>query len=137
MRRSPWTAARITAIGVFALVLAACGREPGPLTVTEADSGRTISLVSGQGLVLELASNPTTGFRWNLVGEPDPDVLSLESFEFEPPSETGLVGAGGTEIWTFSAARGGRTALHLLYERPFAPQELAGRFDLVVEVSEG
>ena len=34
------------------------------LAVTDADNGKTVTITKGQGLLLKLQSNPTTGYKW-------------------------------------------------------------------------
>jgi predicted secreted protein len=56
----------------------------------------------------------------------------VDSRYVEP--ESGLLGAGGTEVWSFRAAEGGTTRLELVYAR--SSGETAGEpFVLAVEVT--
>ena len=41
---------------------------PPSITLTEADAGRAIEAARGQDVVVRLGSNPSTGYRWTLVG---------------------------------------------------------------------
>ena len=67
------------------LVLVACNSstEPTPATVNvkAADNGKARTLRPTDVLVVTLDSNVTTGFRWELSGRPDANVLSLEGSE--------------------------------------------------------
>jgi inhibitor of cysteine peptidase len=122
------------AVAVGLLALAACGGgAPEPVELTSADDGTTVELEEGQELVIRLESNQTTGFRWNLVEAPPEETLEQVSAEYEEP-EDGLVGEGGTEVWTFRAAGPGEGALKLGYFRPFEPDDVQGTFTVTVEV---
>lgn len=95
---------------------------PGAADVTlgAADNGRQVELSSGQVLVVTLASNPTTGYSWE-VSEVDEAVLTqLGEAEFRQAPAEGepVTGAGGTETFRFAAAAG-ETTLTLVYHRPW------------------
>jgi predicted secreted protein len=121
------------------LVFVACNSstEPTSTTVnlTAADNGTTRTLHPTDVLVVTLDSNVTTGFRWEITGEPDPNVLSLEGSEYIAPSTSpGVVGAGGREVWRFRAASEGTTTFELTYQR--ASGETSGRpFTITVHVT--
>jgi inhibitor of cysteine peptidase len=67
---------------------------------------------------IDLASNPTTGFRWHLGNKLIEKLVRPLGSEFIPP-QTQLVGAGGREIWRFQAMGRGRTKIVLEYARPW------------------
>ncbi|MBI2302623.1 MAG: protease inhibitor I42 family protein [Armatimonadetes bacterium] len=117
--------------------LSACGSleatPPAALVFQDADSGRTVGLSPGQQLVLRLSATPSTGFLWQTATAPSAAVLTSVSSTFEPPTGGGL-GAGGTQVITFQAAATGRTALRLVYVRPFDPSVVAREFTLTIQV---
>jgi inhibitor of cysteine peptidase len=86
--------------------------------VNESHNGSQRELNRGQVLVIALASNPTTGFRWQ-VAEIDPAVLRQSGdAAYESSDKTGLlVGAGGTETFRFETLGAGKTTLKLIYRR--------------------
>ena len=89
-----------------------------------ADDGGTVTTRVGALLTVALASNPTTGFEWQLT-EMDETVLENTGQRYvSSPSLIPLVGAGGTEIWEFVARSEGTTTLRLEYRRPFEPEDL-------------
>ncbi|MGW4356760.1 protease inhibitor I42 family protein [Nocardia sp. NPDC004582] len=119
------------------LALAACGttnpNEAQPLSATSAAGttavhaalrigadadGTTVSLAVGQGLVVTLEANPTTGFGWQ-PGELDQNVVKQNgSPEYEPdPNPDGKVGVGGKSVLNFVAVAPGSTTLSLAYMR--------------------
>jgi len=72
----------------------------------------------GDEFVLTLESNPTTGYRWQVADKLDGKIVRLISSEYKAP-DTKLVGAGGNEVWTFRAEGRGKTAINLIYVRPW------------------
>lgn len=67
-------------------------------------------------IVATLASNPTTGYRWQLMKPLAESTVKLISHVYNPP-QTGLVGAGGQEIWIFRTVGIGETNIELGYLR--------------------
>ena len=99
-----------------------------PITVTEADLHRTVTLRPGQEIVVRLASNRTTGYRWSLVAADDPVLALLASPVYVPDTTpAGAVGVGGTEVWRLSAFRAGAQTLSFEYRRPWEHDTPAAR----------
>jgi len=95
--------------------------EPEEVNVDEEDDGSQVELEQGQILVVTLKSNPTTGYRWEVVETQESILEQMGEAEFKP-SQTGeppLVGAGGWEIFRFKAISAGQTSLKLVYHRPW------------------
>ncbi len=89
--------------------------------VDEGDDSSQLELEQGQILVVTLESNPTTGYRWEVVEIQESILEQMGEAEFKP-SQTGeppLVGAGGWEIFRFKAISAGQTSLKLVYHRPW------------------
>ena len=85
------------------------------------DDGSQVELEQGQILVVTLESNPTTGYRWEQAETQESILEQIGEAEFMP-SETGeppLVGAGGWEIFRFTAVSTGQMTLRLVYRRPW------------------
>jgi inhibitor of cysteine peptidase len=79
------------------------------------DSGRTLDLRTGQTIRIELAENPTTGYRWQTAQSGEP-VLEPAGDSFRRGSSPGL-GAGGTRTLDFRVNSPGTATLRLLYQR--------------------
>ncbi|HEY0913630.1 MAG TPA: protease inhibitor I42 family protein [Solimonas sp.] len=95
-----------------------------PVELAAADSGKTVSLAPKQALRLNLVSNHTTGYRWIWANPVNP-VLAKSGEPVYTPSESardGLVGAGGTETWTFLPTAYGETTVRMEYRRPWGMQ---------------
>jgi inhibitor of cysteine peptidase len=97
------------------------GELEGAVVLGAEDLGRTVALSAGQVLVISLASNPTTGYSWEMAEGDAAVVQQVGEVEFSPSAPVGepLVGSGGTETFRFEAAGQGQTTLTLVYHRPW------------------
>jgi inhibitor of cysteine peptidase len=106
------------------------------VSVTEADNGKQASLQSGDEMTLTLASNPTTGYSWQVLQIDNAVLIQNGEPEFrEASSSDELVGAGGTETFRFKAADAGKTILELGYMRPWESVPPVETFSLQVVVN--
>ncbi|MFC2059345.1 protease inhibitor I42 family protein [Chloroflexota bacterium] len=65
-------------------------------------------------LTVKLCANPTTGFEWTYETSGD-TVLKEEDHDSEEPEKEGVMGASGTEVWTFEAFEKGTTEVIMEY----------------------
>jgi inhibitor of cysteine peptidase len=83
----------------------------------ESANNRAMVIAKGEDFRVELKSNPTTGFRW--------EMGKLDRKKFKPvksgyiPEKTGLIGSGGVEWWEIKAVGKGKGTVSLLYRRPW------------------
>jgi inhibitor of cysteine peptidase len=117
------------------LVMTACSRPMSQASVDESDSGKQVEIWANGGLLtVTLESNQTTGYSWELKEISDPSVLQKTDSKYETPT-SGLVGAGGKEVWTFKALKAGTTTLSMEYSQPWeGGQKDAKSFTLTVVV---
>jgi inhibitor of cysteine peptidase len=95
---------------------------PGEVQITDSDDGATVQLADGGTLIVALPSNPTTGYSWSVSERSSPQLELQGEPRFVPAgSTTPVVGAGGTEVFTFEAVDTGTATLTLEYRRPFEP----------------
>jgi inhibitor of cysteine peptidase len=81
-----------------------------------------------------LDSNATTGYSWELKGISDTAVLEKTDNKYEAPT-SGLMGAGGKEVWTFKALKTGTTTLSMEYSQPWeGGQKGTNSFNVTVVV---
>ncbi len=108
-------------IALSLVALAGCSAGAGQeVRIGDADQGSTVELATGQTLVVSLVSNPTTGYSWGIMEVDDAILAQQGEVEYQQdPSSEGLVGAGGTEFFRFSAQKAGETTLSLGYRRPW------------------
>lgn len=118
----------VVVLGVL-MVLVGCGPlndlDPGgkseEVTLGAKDNGGQVELHAGQILVITLESNPTTGFRWDLVEVKEAVLRPEGEAEFKMASEPEPLppGTGGVEIFRFEAVAVGETWLTLIYHQPW------------------
>jgi inhibitor of cysteine peptidase len=107
----------LIALVAAAALLAACGDDGGTtIELGAEDSLSEVSLDVGDQLDVSLEANPTTGYSWELG--PLPEGLQLVSSEFEEPGGS-LVGAPGTQVFTFDVVGAGSGILRFEYVRVF------------------
>ncbi|MBN1526434.1 MAG: protease inhibitor I42 family protein [Candidatus Omnitrophica bacterium] len=116
---------KITILFVLMLTASVCFADVGeeaaaPAAPAKADEGAvgTTELYTGQNVVIKLKSNKTTGYSWELADPVDPEMLEFVSSEYMVP-ETPMAGAGGEEIWTFTALKAGEAQISFRYIRPW------------------
>ncbi|MFM1989195.1 MAG: hypothetical protein RJA99_2152 [Pseudomonadota bacterium] len=78
----------------------------------------------GETFELRLPSNPSTGYRWELV-DPVPDAVRPIGVSRLESQRGNLVGAPGQEVWTFEAVRAGAGMIGFTYRRPSDPRDVA------------
>ena len=137
------TFGNLFAVLLLAAAAGCCAEPPRPagpeaarIRLTEKDDGRQLQLVRGDTLTVELESNPTTGYRWQIADAGKNGVLKAESVEFLAP-ETDRCGAPGREKLSFVPAAAGETTLRLVYVRPWEKDQPPARsFRVTVSVAE-
>jgi inhibitor of cysteine peptidase len=95
--------------------LSACAAAS-PVAITDKDAGKSITLAVGQELTLSLESNVTTGFAWEVAGLNTAVLEQVGEPEYKAP-QSGLVGAGGVQLFRFKAKAAGQAELKLNYRR--------------------
>ena len=70
-------------------------------------------------VTVRLGANHTTGYSWAVTEIVHPEVIEEISNDYEEPT-TGLVGAGGTEVWVFNTTDTGLAIIRMSYSQPWA-----------------
>ncbi len=108
-------------LGMSVLVVLALGAGAAlagrTVTVGASSNGKSLKLEKGDRLVVRLRGNPSTGYRWDLVGLPGSLRRTGSSFE-QSKSTPPMVGQGGTFVFRF-VAKPGKGTLRLVYHRPW------------------
>ena len=86
--------------------------------------------------IVSLCSNPTTGFQWTESAQiSDETVIYQYEHNFVSPTEEGVVGAPGKDVWTFKTLKQGTSTISLDYSRPWEGGEKGEwTFTLIVTV---
>jgi Predicted secreted protein len=83
--------------------------------ITEADSGKTISLKKGENFTVSLREDPSAGYLWKLNLS---DGLSILDDQYiEGPNPEHLVGVPGTHLWVIEATAPGSQKVNGIYKR--------------------
>ena len=124
----------IALITITLLALTACSSPAKQVSVDESSSDKQVEIAAGGSLKVTLESNQTTGYCWELKPIGDTSVLEKVDNKYEAPN-TGLIGAGGKEIWNFKALKAGKSSLTMEYSQPWADGQKGVRtFNLTVVI---
>ncbi|GAB0101240.1 hypothetical protein JMUB6875_02040 [Nocardia sp. JMUB6875] len=124
-----------TSVAITTAVQATSDAHPA-LSVGADSDGKDLTLAAGQGLIVTLDANPTTGYAWVLGSLDQAIVKQNGSPEYEQdPNPDGRVGVGGKSVLNFVAVGSGATRLVLEYKRAWEQGiEPAKRFTLNLTV---
>ena len=112
------------AIGITLLAMSACESMPRGVSkdavmVGLADSGKLVRLTPGQQLVIQLESNPVTGFQWEINHKIDQTILLPDGSRFNQSSaQRNQQEEVGSQYLRFRGQQPGRTMLELVYVKP-------------------
>lgn len=125
-------------VGLIAItiitLMTACSSLLKQVSVDASSSGKQIEIAAGGSLAVTLDSNATTGYSWELKGISNPAILEKTDNKYEAPT-SGLIGAGGKEVWTFKALKAGTTTLSMEYSQPWeGGQKGASSFNVAVVI---
>jgi predicted secreted protein len=95
----------------------------------------TLEAKVGDTFTIPLEANHTTGYSWRLAQPLDPAILKQLSEKYGEDN-SGRMGAGGVETWTFQAMAKGVTTLVFEYARPFdknVPPAKTSKFKITIQ----
>ncbi len=133
MRRVIGMVRLVALAGLVAFAVCSCNGGVGDVIATEDDSGETMTLQMGQALVVQLKSNPSTGYNWEVTDLPSVLEQQGEEIYEQDPGTEGVIGAGGTENFRFLAVEEGSGELRLHYVRPWEDSAVIAE-EFVLEV---
>ena len=110
------------------------------IELTSADSGRSLAATPGDEIIVLLAENPTTGYRWH--AEVYGDAVALEADGYRPPPlpepSQPVFGRGGQREFRFRVLAAGSTVLELKLWREWEGESsVLERVNVTVEASPG
>jgi inhibitor of cysteine peptidase len=125
----------VLAVLILTGLMTACASDDA-FTLSMADQGRSITLETGQELVLRLPSNPTTGYRWEIETLDRVYLQPIGEAEFVQDEQGGeqLVGVGGVEIFRFRALEPGMMDLKLIYHRTWETEPPLETFEINIDI---
>ncbi len=81
---------------------------------------REVEVAVGKSFTVALCSDPSTGFQWVESAQiSDQTVLQQTDHRFVSPEAEGVVGAAGTQVWTFKTLKKGTADVTMEYSRPW------------------
>ncbi len=134
----------ILAMLTLSLCLAACAPSAGTAVNvtcddfnTQPNASKQLAVDAGNTFTVTLCSNATTGFKWSESAQiSDQTVVQQTNHEFVSPQNTGIVGAPGSEVWTFKALKKGTSTINMEYSRSWEGGEKGvWTFNLTVTVN--
>ena len=111
---------RFVLLAVVAALFGLSGCDGGTTRLSGEDDGARIELVSGDEIVVELESNPSTGYSWQVASSKG----ARQKGEVEyVGGDTDVVGAAGVERFTFVREGSDAGVIALEYRRPWETTE--------------
>jgi inhibitor of cysteine peptidase len=111
---------KFTSIMFLFLLLTACVSQASAknqiVTINIQDAGKTITLHSGDSLVIDLDGNPSTGYTWVLANQ-DLKTVTQKGDAVVKESDSKLIGSPQQTEFTFTASSTGTETLTLNYLR--------------------
>jgi predicted secreted protein len=90
-------------------------KKPTSSVKTYTQATKNITAKVGESFIIQLASNPTTGYQWQLTGPLSPAVVKVSNVYVPSKASSATVGSGGIEKWTFKGAATGDALIQLEY----------------------
>lgn len=112
-------------IVIFSLCLFACSSSLKKISLEDLNQFKECEVAVGGSLLITLKSNPSTGFKWEIVKITDKTVIKVADHRFEAPevsrdkSGAPLTGVPGKELWTFRALKKGKSTIFMDYSQPW------------------
>lgn len=131
----------LVSIMLLPLLALGCGGEEAKIIDITLDEFREqnnivkdIEITRPGSLIVKLGSNPTTGYEWGEAVNSAPAVIVQTSYEFVGPEDTGMVGAGGTDVLVFDSLTAGAATIKMSYGQPWDGGE-KDAFTLTINVT--
>jgi inhibitor of cysteine peptidase len=91
------------------------------IVILDSDQGKTFEVRAGDLIVIRLAENPTTGYRWEISGV-DNQLVEVQGSDYLVAPGTGI-GSGGTRTFHLRAKSTGRGQIQLKLRRSWEPED--------------
>lgn len=104
-------------LGITAFVALMTGAaKADTVQVYDGDNGQQITLRPGDTLVVNLKANLSTGYSWNIAQNNNSLLRPLGRPTYQQ-SDSGMMGAPGTQVFRFRAVGSGGEGLTMLYQK--------------------
>lgn len=119
----------VTLFSLGALISSSVGEEKGTQTIDEflvgtvlLDEEKVVDLKLGDIAAVILEENPSTGYKWEIIVDPEGVLVEEEKQSFTK-TEKKMMGAPKMAVWKFSAKSEGEATLTFRYLRPWEGEE--------------
>jgi len=103
------------------------------MILTQHDSGKTVTVKTGNIIKVELVSNSSTGNSWYDI-KYDNQVIEKTGKPVYRRNENGKIGSPGKVLFTFKALKKGTTDLTMLYGRKDSNKKSVKKFQVKIVV---
>ena len=80
-------------------------------TPTDVTQGNAALVSKGQNFTIQLQSNPSTGYHWEPAYDNSTFTLTNRAFVSSVSTQSAVVGAGGTDVFTFQGTKQGTSVI--------------------------
>ena len=103
------------------------------LSISEIDNGKPIQLTKNTLLELSLQTNPSTGYTWQYIQKPNPEVIREMRHFLLPQGKN--PGSPSLEYWQYSPVGVGMTQIGLEYKRSWSKEPPLKTFTVNIIIS--
>ena len=107
-----------------------------PLTLTEKDAGRSVSVPRSSLIKIKLLAQLSTGYSWQLeeFDKEHRQIVEVTAPTIETAVQEDRVGKVETQVFSVRCKGDGEIVLKFLYVRPWEKEKPAKRFSVTVKV---
>jgi len=78
---------------------------------------KTVKAKAGSDVEIELPSNPSTGFMWEVYKNQKTKVAKVEFQRYISPEDNGMIGSSGNDLFIFNTFKKGETIVIFEYTK--------------------
>lgn len=109
------------------------GTDMSEIVIVQTDQGKIFEASQGDLILIRLAENPSTGYRWG-VDVVDNQTVVLQTSDYLATEEL-RAGSGGTRTFTFKAQSPGTVSIRLTLKRKWESEDATiDRFEVTIVV---
>lgn len=95
-------------------------------------SAEPIHLIKDDSYIIELESNPTTGYKWELTSLSKENRVQVEELPYQLSNQ--LIGSPGIQSWKVTAKFNGKARAVFNYKQPWETQSIETKvFDFIID----
>lgn len=119
----------------FSCIIDVDGPSNETVTIGDWSNNSTVRLNVGDTLVVRLSANRTTGYQWNVGPMPGGGLRQIGSNYIG--GNSGMMGAGGTQVFTYQVVGGGGFFLRFAYSGTQGGVGPPKTFEVFIQASQG